>query len=94
MTEVYGQQERQQEATQTVALSRGFIAYLVDWYVGALATALPVSIVSMRLFQTMTNQNIMSFDPPYQLIAGALGVLCALLYYVVCPLHTNRGTAT
>ncbi len=91
MTEVYGQQERQQEATQTAALSRRFIAYLVDWYVGALATALPVSIVSMRLFQTMTNQNIMSFDPPYQLIAGALGVLCALLYYVAVPLFVWRG---
>ena len=37
-------------------LGRRFFAYLVDWYIGALVTAFPVSAVSMKLFETVKNQ--------------------------------------
>lgn len=81
------------ETKQTVpaGLSRRFIAYLIDWYIGALATAFPVSAVSMKLFGTVQNQNLLSFTPPYGLIAGGLGVLCAVLYYVFVPAFVWRG---
>ncbi len=49
------------------SLGRRFGAYLIDWYVGGLAAALPVSLISMRLFNTVKNQNILSFPHPYGL---------------------------
>lgn len=91
MTEEYQNKAQTHGTVQKASLSRRFIAYLVDWYVGALVTALPVSIVSMRLFDTMKNQNIMSFSPPYNWIAGTLGVLCAVLYYLAVPLFVWSG---
>ena len=54
-------------------LGRRFFAYLVDWYIGALVTAFPVSAVSMKLFQTVKNQNLLTFPAPWGLIAGGLG---------------------
>ena len=70
---------------QPAGLGRRFAAYLVDWYLGALATALPVSVVSMKLFGTVQNQNLLTFYPPYGLIAGALGLFAAVIYYVAVP---------
>ncbi|HIZ78782.1 MAG TPA: RDD family protein [Candidatus Lachnoclostridium stercorigallinarum] len=72
-------------------LGRRFLAYLADWYLGALATALPVSVVSMKLYGTVQNQNIMSFYPPYGLIAGCLGLFAAVIYYVAVPVLLWRG---
>ncbi len=78
-------------AQEPAGLSRRFFAYLVDWYVGGLAVALPVSAVSMKLFGTVTNQNIMSFGIPYSLIAGGLGLLAAFLYYAAVPMFCWKG---
>ena len=61
---------------QPAGLGRRFAAYLVDWYLGALATA---------LFGTVQNQNLLTFYPPYGLIAGALGLFAAVIYYVAVP---------
>lgn len=79
------------EELRPAGLGRRFGAYLVDWYLGALATALPVSVVSMKLFGTVQNQNIMTFQPPFGLIAGALGLFAALIYYVAVPVLLWRG---
>ena len=79
------------EELRPAGLGRRFAAYLVDWYLGALATALPVSVVSMKLFGTVQNQNIMTFQPPFGLIAGALGLFAALIYYVAVPVLLWRG---
>lgn len=76
---------------EPAGLSRRFFAYLIDWYVGGLAVALPVSSVSMKLFGTVTNQNIMSFGTPYSLIAGGLGLLAAFLYYAAVPMFCWKG---
>ena len=68
--------------TAEASLTRRLIAYLIDWYIGGLATAFPISVISMKLFDTVQNQNIMSFPAPYHLIAGSLGVLGGILYYL------------
>lgn len=74
-----------------VSLGKRFGAYLIDWYVGALFTALPISLVGQKLYGTMTNQNITSFDQPAGLIAGICGVLLAIYYYFIIPIGKNKG---
>ena len=72
-------------------ISRRFVAYLVDWYIGALVTALPPAVYSMQQFGTVQNQNLLEFAPDAGLKAGALALLCAALYYVLVPLAVWRG---
>lgn len=72
-------------------LSRRFFAYLIDWYLGGLMTAFPIAIFSMKQFGTVQNQNIMEFVPPTGVLAGCLGVLFALVYYVVIPTWGWKG---
>lgn len=72
-------------------LSRRFFAYLIDWYLGGLATAFPVAMLSMSHFQSVTNQNIMAFPSPYNLAAGVLGILCGILYYFAVPAFVWSG---
>ena len=64
-----------------VHLGIRFIAYLVDWYLGALVTSLPTALFAQKLYGDVTQQNILSFEAPYGLIAGALSLLCACLLY-------------
>lgn len=84
---------KRKSTTQTAqaSLSRRFFAYLIDWYVGGLATALPVAFFSMRQYQTVQNQNIMQFSAPYGVIAGILALICAVLYYAVIPAWGWKG---
>ena len=79
------------EEYRAASLGRRFGAYLIDWYLGGLATAFPVSMVSMKLFQTVQNQNIMSFPQSLGLIAGGLGLAAAIAYYVLVPAFVWRG---
>lgn len=67
------------------SLTRRGIAYLLDWYLGALATAFPISIISKVLTGTMLHQDIINFKSPYGLLGGGLGLICAFLYYVIIP---------
>ena len=76
---------------QDAGMTRRFIAYLIDWYVGALATALPISMVAMKLYGTVKNQQIMEFAAPMGMVAGAMGLLCAVLYYWVVPAAVWKG---
>ena len=64
-------------------LVKRFISYLIDWYVGALCTAIPIAIISQKLTNTMLNQNIVEFKQPYGIIAGILAVLFAIFYFVL-----------
>lgn len=77
--------------SEEAALSRRFFAYLIDWYVGGLVTALPIGLISQKLYGTMTNQNIMEFDSPFGVIGGVLAVIFGILYFVVIPLFVYRG---
>lgn len=72
-------------------MTKRFVAYLIDWYVGAALTALPIGIVSQKLYGTMLNQNLLSFKAPYGFLAGLCGFICGLLYYLAVPLGKNKG---
>ena len=79
------QKNEQTLNTAAAPLSRRFGAYLIDWYLGGLVTAFPVSVVSMKLYGTVKNQNILSFSGEMGVWAGLAGILAALFYYVVVP---------
>ena len=72
-------------------LVKRFISYLIDWYVGALCTAIPIAIISQKLTNTMLNQNIVEFKQPYGIIAGILAVLFAIFYFVIVPAYIYPG---
>lgn len=72
-------------------VTKRFISYLIDWYVGALCTAIPISIISQKLTNTMLNQNIVEFEQPYGIIAGVLAVLFAIFYFVIVPTYIYSG---
>lgn len=72
-------------------VTKRFISYLIDWYVGALCTAIPISIISQKLTNTMLNQNIVEFEQPYGIIAGVLAVLFAIFYFVIVPTYIYPG---
>ena len=42
-------------------LIRRFIAYLVDWYVGALVIGFPITLFSQKLFGKPTVLNLLKF---------------------------------
>lgn len=86
-----GREEMEGQKTEGAGLTRRFLAYLIDWYVGGLMTAFPISVISMKLFETVQNQNIMSFGSPWDMAAGALGVLFGIFYYVAVPAFVWRG---
>lgn len=71
--------------------SRRLLSYIIDWYVGALATAFPIAIVSQKIYGTMLRQDIIHFEHPFGLIGGILGLVCGLIYFVVVPLCGNKG---
>lgn len=85
-----GKRMNEAAVNRNVGLPRRMIAYLIDWYVGGLATALPVSFVSMKLFGSMANQNIMDFGA-LSMATGALALLCAVLYYWAVPAVVWKG---
>lgn len=73
------------------SITRRFISYIIDWYVGALCTAIPISITSQKLSNTMLNQYIVEFEHPFGLIAGIFAILFAIFYYVIVPTYINPG---
>lgn len=76
---------------EDVPLTRRFLSYLIDWYLGGLATAFPIAMISQKLFGSMLKQNILEFPKPYGLIAGCLGFVFALFYFVVVPTWITKG---
>lgn len=79
------------QVKQEVTLPKRFVSYLIDWYVGALATAFPISIISQKLYGTMTNQYVVEFPEPLGLIGAMLGLFCAFLYFVIVPTFITPG---
>ena len=67
-------------------------AFLVDWYVGALMTALPIALVAMGLGREMTDQNIALYEGHWGLVAGLLGLLCGVAYYALVPMLLHGQT--
>lgn len=87
------QKKREEElaAGKPASQSRRFFAYLIDWYLSALCTALPVFLASQVLINDGRNQNLLELPAPYGVIAGVLGVVFACLYYIVTPLFVWEG---
>ncbi len=76
---------------ENASLTRRIMSYFIDWYLGALCTAFPIAIVSQKLYGTMLKQNIMKIQQPYGFIAGIIGILCALFYYIYVPCFIYKG---
>lgn len=74
-----------------VNLGKRFLCYLIDWYVGALCSAIPISIVSQKLYKTMLNQSILDFPSPIGLYAGIVSVCFGLFYFLIVPTYINKG---
>ncbi|MFQ6792409.1 MAG: RDD family protein [Thomasclavelia sp.] len=73
------------------SMTKRFISYLIDWYVGGLCTAIPIAITSQKLTNTMLNQNIIEFKAPYGLIAGIFAIFFAIFYFVIVPTYIYPG---
>ena len=88
---IKNEKRKEAERLTQASLARRFLAYIIDWYVGALATALPISIIAKKLSGTMLDQAIVHFEAPWGLVGGILGLICAVLYYVITPLYWTKG---
>ncbi|WP_297437831.1 RDD family protein [uncultured Clostridium sp.] len=92
MTKKYTKKRTHTQAKdEEVSLGTRFISYLIDWYVGALCTAIPIALISQKLTNTMLNQNIIEFEAPYGIIAGILAVMFAIFYFVIVPTYITKG---
>lgn len=71
-------------------LSLRFIAYLIDWYVGALLTGLPITFLSQKINGTMTQLNLLEYPSKYSIIVGILSLLLGNLYYCIIPIYKYK----
>ena len=72
-------------------LTRRVLSYFIDWYLGALCAAFPIAVVSQKLYGTMLKQNLLKIQQPYGFIAGIIGVIFALFYYIYIPFFAYKG---
>ena len=72
-------------------LTRRVLSYFIDWYLGALCAAFPIAVVSQKLYGTMLKQNLLKIQQPYGFIAGIIGVIFALFYYIYIPFFVYKG---
>ena len=76
---------------KSASMTRRFLAYIIDWYLGALCTALPIAIISQQLTHTTLNQDIRQIEAPYGIIAGILAMLFAMFYFIIIPTYIYSG---
>lgn len=79
-------------AVEPAPIMRRVGAFLIDWYVGALATALPIALIATQLGREMTDQNIAAYEGQWGLIAGLLGILFGVAYYALVPMLMRGKT--
>lgn len=77
---------------EPASLLRRAGAFLIDWYVGALATALPIVVVAMWLGHDMADQNIVAYEGSWGMVAGLLGILFGIIYYAGVPILMRGQT--
>lgn len=75
---------------EPASMGRRFLAYLIDWYAGALVTNIPISIAAGSLTGSMLNQKLADLGP-FWLVAGAGAVLMGIVYYVAIPAFLWKG---
>lgn len=74
-------------------MSKRIFAYLLDWYLGWVFTAIPVAYMwTITTQKTEINTDITLFAGNQAFLAGILGVLFGILYYFVFPLLNNGQT--
>lgn len=83
---------RASRGMRAAPLGRRVCAFLIDWYVGSLATALPIAVVAMSLGLEMTDQNVLEYAEPHGLVAGLAGILAGFIYNALVPLVTDGQT--
>lgn len=81
---------RKRESGEPAGMGRRFLAYLIDWYAGALITNIPISIAAGALVGNALNQRLADLGPAGMLV-GAAALVCAVGYYVLVPLFVWRG---
>jgi uncharacterized RDD family membrane protein YckC len=75
-----------------IPIWKRFIAYMVDWYLGSIFTSLPMVLIYMKATNTQDlNTNLFQYPKQYALLAGALGLLFGLFYYLIVPLFIWKG---
>lgn len=68
------------------------VAYIVDWYLGAMFTSLPMVMIYMKVLNTQDlNTNLLQYPKQYAFLAGGMGLLFALFYYMIVPLCIWKG---
>lgn len=81
-----------------VDVGKRFTAYLIDWFLGALFMMLPICL--LWLFQTQDMEAMSNIDlwlvrseisQPMAYVAGLLGIVFALFYYVYVPWKIYPG---
>lgn len=69
-----------------------FVAYMLDWYLGSIFTSLPMVMIYMKVTNTdILNVNLFQYPKQYAMLAGGLGLLFALFYYMIVPLCIWKG---
>lgn len=69
-----------------------FVAYMLDWYLGSIFTSLPMVMIYMKVTNTENlNVNLFQYPKQYAMLAGGLGLLFALFYYMIVPLCIWKG---
>lgn len=71
---------------------RRIVAFLINWYVGSLVTAVPVAAVAVSLGYQATDQNVLDYPAPWGLIAAVTGIVAGVVYYGVVPMLTKGQT--
>jgi len=75
-----------------VPIWKRFIAYMVDWYLGSIFTSLPMVMIYMKVTNTQNlNTNLFQYPKQYVLLAGGMGLLFGLFYYLIVPLNIWKG---
>lgn len=88
---VISKKAEEKTGVNQVYLGRRFLAYLIDWYLGALCTSLPIALISQKFNNTVLNQSIITFEGNYGYIAGVLALLFAGFYFVIIPTFIYKG---
>jgi uncharacterized RDD family membrane protein YckC len=83
---------RELSTSYDVPTWKRFAAYMVDWYLGSIFTSLPMVMIYMKVTNTQDlNVNLFQYPKQYALLAGCLGLLFALFYYMIMPLKVWKG---
>lgn len=78
------------QSGEPAGMGRRFLAYLIDWYAGALITNIPISIAAGGLTGSMLNQQLADLGS-FGLAAGAGAVIMGIVYYVAVPAFLWKG---